>query len=161
MPAAFIVRNLAYYWLAVLNISFWVFAPNARAAAPLAEGADTYILYAGVAVYLFGELANFNTHVILANLRPRGTTKRGIPKGFGFGLVACPNYLFELVSWIGVLLVTRSLATAGFCVVAWLWMQMWAVARELRYRKEFEGVYTPHLYPMTPGWALPIRKQKK
>ncbi|OBT91106.1 hypothetical protein VE02_00102 [Pseudogymnoascus sp. 03VT05] len=161
MPTSYIFRNLAYYWLSMLNIAYWVFAPNAAAASPLKEGRDTYIVAAGLAVYLFGELANFNTHVILANLRPKGTTKRGIPQGFGFGIVACPNYLFELVSWIGVLLVTRSFATGGFCVVAWLWMQRWAVGREKRYRKEFGKAYKPHLYPMTPGWALPIRKAKE
>jgi hypothetical protein len=35
------------------------------------------------------------------------------------------------------------------------------VGRELRYRKEFGTAYKPHLYPMTPGWALPIRKAKE
>ena len=164
MPAKFIVRNSAHYWLlAGLNISYWVFAPNSAAATPMAllSPAVQYLIYAGIATYIYGEIANFYTHIVLSNLRPAGTTKRGIPKGFGFNWVTCPNYLFEIVAWIGVLMVTRSAATALFVAVAWVTMQGWAVQRELRYRKEFEGTYRPKKWALTPGVVVPVRKNKK
>lgn len=164
MPAKFIIRNSAHYWLlAGLNISYWVFAPNSLAAQSLDSLSDNvkYLIYAGVATYIYGEIANFYTHIVLSNLRPKGTTKRGIPKGFGFNWVTCPNYLFEIISWIGVLMATRSLACVLFVVVAWVTMQGWAVQREKRYRKEFEGTYRPKKYALTPFVTVPIRKEKK
>ena len=39
-------------------------------------------------------------------MRPAGTTKRGIPYGFGFGLVSCPNYLFETLAWTTITVMT-------------------------------------------------------
>jgi very-long-chain enoyl-CoA reductase len=164
MPAAYILRNSAHYWiLAGLNISYFVFAPGSLASLPLAALSDVqrYAVYAGLALYVYGELANLYTHVVLSNLRPRGTTIRAIPKGFGFNWVTCPNYLFEIVAWIGIALVARSWATVVFIAVAWWMMQRWAVVREKRYRKEFAGVYRPHRYPLTPGLALPVRKENK
>lgn len=40
------------------------------------------------------------THLNLRSLRPAGTRTRAIPKGYGFNLVSCPNYFFEMVSWV-------------------------------------------------------------
>lgn len=164
MPAAYVFRNSAHYWLlAGLNISYWVFAPNSAAATPMKALPHwtQYLVWTGLATYGYGELANFYTHIVLSNLRPAGTTKRGIPKGFGFNWVTCPNYLFEIIAWIGILMVTRSIATAFFIAVAWFMMHKWAVVREKRYRKEFAGTYRPHKYPLTPFLALPIRKERK
>lgn len=47
---------------------------------------------------------------MLRNLRPEGTTKRAIPKGYGFGLVSCPNYFFETLAWTAVTVMTGSYA---------------------------------------------------
>lgn len=44
-------------------------------------------------------MANFYTHTILRDLRPKNSTRRAIPKGFGFSHVSCPNYLFEIIAW--------------------------------------------------------------
>lgn len=52
------------------------------------------------------ELLNLNAHLVLRSLRPAGTTKRGIPYGFGFGLVSCPNYLFETLAWTTITVMT-------------------------------------------------------
>src|SRR5215472_3310845 len=45
--------------------------------------------------FQFAELSNFHTHLTLRALRPVGSRKRGIPFGYGFNLVTCPNYMFE------------------------------------------------------------------
>ena len=90
-----VIRNSAHYWLlAGLNISYWVFAPNSAAATPMKALPQwtQYLVWTGLATYVYGELANFYTHIVLSNLRPAGTTKRGIPKGFGFNWVTCPTY---------------------------------------------------------------------
>jgi very-long-chain enoyl-CoA reductase len=163
MPFVYVFRNSAHYWLlAGFNIPYFAFAPTAVANAPLDVLPEwhSYAVYAGIALYVFGELANFNAHRVLANLRPAGTTKRGIPKGFGFGFVTCPNYFFEIVAWIGVTLVVRSWASVLFVAVAWVTMQGWAVAREKRYRAEFPE-YKPKKWALTPFVNVPVRKPRK
>lgn len=87
MPFFNVYKNSAHYWLlAGVNIAYWVYAPNASAA----KDDGGLVTYVGLALYVFGELANLNAHIALSNLRPPGGTERGIPKGFGFNLVTCP-----------------------------------------------------------------------
>jgi len=161
MPAFNIFKNSAHYWaLGGLNIGYWVLSPTATAAKPVADPLSRICVSLGLILYIFGESANLYTHNVLSKLRSSGGTERGIPKGFGFSWVTCPNYLFECIAWVGICLVTRSLSTAIFTAVGWWQMQQWAVGKEKRYRREFPETYKPKLYPLTPGVALPIRKSK-
>ncbi|KAI7362777.1 hypothetical protein KC336_g21651, partial [Hortaea werneckii] len=108
----------------------------------------------GLALFTFGELANLNTHLILRGLRSAGGTERGVPKGLGFGWVTCPNYLFESIAWLGILLINRSWATAVFIAVAVGQMAIWAKKKENRYRKELGSKYQKKRYSMIPGiWS--------
>ncbi|KAL1668368.1 3-oxo-5-alpha-steroid 4-dehydrogenase-domain-containing protein [Schizophyllum commune] len=88
------------------------------------------------------ELLNLNAHWVLRSLRPAGTTKRGIPHGFGFGLVSCPNYLFETLAWTTITVMTGgSLASILFVVVATVQMAIWALKKHNQYKKEFGKAY--------------------
>ncbi|CRG92245.1 enoyl reductase [Talaromyces islandicus] len=140
MPARNIFKNCGHYWaLAGVNIAYWVFRPDS----PTATDALNPLLYnGGLALFVFGELANLNAHLILRNLRRPGTTERGIPRGFGFGLVTCPNYMFEIIAWIGIYLLTGlSWSVLLFIVVGTLQMWAWAKKKERRYRQEFGDKY--------------------
>lgn len=150
MPARNIFKNSAHYWaLAGFNIAYWVFRPDANAAT---GDLNPLVLYSGLAVFVFGELANLNAHLILRDLRRPGTTDRGIPSGFGFGLVTCPNYMFEVVSWLGIWLVSRfSWSVLVFTVVGSAQMMSWAAKKERRYRKEFGDKYKRKRFVMLPG----------
>ena len=98
------------------------------------------------------QAANMSTHLTLANLRPKGTTTRGIPKGFGFNLVTCPNYLFELVTWMCMWGISGGNWAVGlFVAVAGTTMAMWAGKKERRYRKEFGGKYRAKRWVIVPG----------
>lgn len=150
MPARNIFKNCAHYWIfSGFNLAYWVYAPNSYAT--LSTPATEYLDIAGVVLYVFGELSNAHTHLTLSQLRSRGGTERGIPKGYGFGLVTCPNYLFELVAWTGVLLVSRSLSTAVFLVFAWWQMNQWAIKKEKALRAEFPDTYQKKRYVMVPS----------
>ncbi|KAJ5908810.1 Steroid alpha reductase family protein [Penicillium taxi] len=140
MPARNIFKNSAHYWaLAGFNISYWVFSPNAAAAT---DEPNHVLIYAGLALFVFGELANFNAHLVLRHLRQPGTTQRGIPRGFGFSIVTCPNYFFEIVSWIGVFLVSQfNLSVILFAIVGGGQMWAWAWKKEKLLRKEFPDRY--------------------
>ena len=61
----------------------------------------------------WAELSNLKTHLTLRNLRPAGTKTRAIPYGYGFNLVSCPNYLFEIIAWTVVCVMTGSYAGAS------------------------------------------------
>ena len=50
--------------------------------------------------FIFFEILNLITHVVLRNLRRAGTNQRGIPQGWGFELVSCANYFWETLAWL-------------------------------------------------------------
>ncbi|KAI4240767.1 MAG: hypothetical protein LQ352_007560, partial [Teloschistes flavicans] len=149
MPLFNLFKNSAHYWLlAGLAIAYSTYSPNSRAAA---SDPWPYLTYLSLALYAVGELGNLYAHLVLRNLRSSGGSERGIPKGVGFGWVTCPNYMFETVAWVGVLGVSRSLATVVFAAVAVGQMGIWARKREGRYRREFGGTYKKKRSVMLPG----------
>ncbi|KAK1058387.1 Very-long-chain enoyl-CoA reductase [Friedmanniomyces endolithicus] len=148
MPARNIFKNSAHYWLlSGLLIAYFTYSPTSITAG---EGSPL-LTYAGLALYAIGELANLNTHLVLRNLRSPGGTERGVPRGLGFDWVTCPNYLFETMAWVGILMINRSWSTAVFLVVAGVQMAAWAKKKEARYRKEGGGKYQKKRFAMVPG----------
>lgn len=140
MPVRNIFKNCSHYWIfSGINLAYWIYAPTSYTAleSPLID----YVNIAGLILYVFGEASNLHTHITLSNLRSPGGTERGIPKGYGFDLVTCPNYLFETIAWIGILLVTKSLSTLLFLVLAWWQMNEWAIKKEKALRAEFGDKY--------------------
>jgi very-long-chain enoyl-CoA reductase len=148
MPATNIFKNSAHYWfLSGFNLAYWIYAPTA----PTAGKSNSLITGAGIALYIYGELSNLSTHITLRNLRPAGSSVRVIPKGYGFGLVTCPNYLFEIVAWVAIWIVTWSSSTGLFILIAGGQMALWATKKEKRLRKDFGDKYHKKRYAMIPG----------
>jgi very-long-chain enoyl-CoA reductase len=149
MPARNILKNSAYYWaLSGLLCAWEIYAPWS-ASAKAQDGASTALV--GVLVYLFGEISNAIVHLNLASLRSPGGTERGIPKGYGTSLVTCPNYMFEIISWIGVVIACRSWSTVIFLSVGTYTMLNWAKGKERAYRKEFPETYKKKKFALIPG----------
>lgn len=146
MPAWNVVRNSAFYWaIAGFLASVFIYLPGSLAA----SAADaSWLNIVGVLLYVFGELSNLAVHVNLASLRRPGSTERKIPTGYGFGLVTCPNYMFEIIAWIGVILVSRSWTIVLFIFFGALYMRAWAIAKEKAYRQQFGDKYKKHRYVM-------------
>lgn len=149
MPFRNVFKNSAHYWfLSGLNMAYWVYAPTSAAAGPT----NQLVLAAGLALYGFGELMNLQTHLTLRELRNPGTTQRGIPHGWLFDLVTCPNYFTETVSWLGVYLISGfNWSILLFIVAAVAQMAQWAKKKERRYRREFGDKYHKKKYAMLPG----------
>lgn len=67
----------------------------------------------GVVTFFLCEFGNLSIHLALRNLRPPGTTIRKIPVATGnpftilFNFVSCPNYTYEVGSWIGFTIMTQ------------------------------------------------------
>ncbi|KAF7512004.1 hypothetical protein GJ744_002717 [Endocarpon pusillum] len=149
MPARNIFKNSFHYWvLAGLNIAAWIYAPNS----PTAKEPTTLLLYGGLLAYTIGELGNLYAHLVLRGLRSSGGRERGIPRGLGFNIVTCPNYMFEVISWIGMYLVSGlSSSVLLFAIVSTAQMMSWAKKKEKNYRKEFGDKYKRKRFTMLPG----------
>lgn len=144
MPLSNLFKNSAHYWiLSGFGIAHFLYAPN------FVGSQSIPLIYSAVAVFFFAELANFCTHLILRDLRPAGTNARAIPRGFGFSLVSCPNYFFEMVAWIAFSVMTGLPSAWFFTAVASGQMWMWAVKKHKRYLKEFPE-YPKSRKPMIP-----------
>jgi len=94
------------------------------------------LFWLGLLLFFFGETANFAHHKLLADLR-KNTSEYVIPRGGWFEYVACPHYLFEIIAWIGILLLSRHL----FALIALIGMSGYLLARSLKtlawYRQKF------------------------
>ncbi|KAF2655918.1 hypothetical protein K491DRAFT_704316 [Lophiostoma macrostomum CBS 122681] len=148
MPFRNIFKNSAHYWiLSGFNMAYWIYAPTS----PTARPANPPLLYLGIAHYVVGELGNLYSHLVLKNLRKPGGTERGIPQGLGFNVVTCPNYMFEIMAWVGVLMVSWNLSTLLFIVVSTAQLGAWGKKKERRYRKEFGDKYKRKRFVILPG----------
>ncbi|KAI8442999.1 3-oxo-5-alpha-steroid 4-dehydrogenase-domain-containing protein [Phakopsora pachyrhizi] len=72
-------------------------------------------------------------------LRPPGTKIRKLPKGYGFGYVCCPNYLFESIAWFSFGLINKfNWSSLLFWSISTLQMSLWALKKKKNYLKEFK-----------------------
>jgi very-long-chain enoyl-CoA reductase len=108
------------------------------------------VVVAGIAVFAIGEAGNFVTHVMLAKFRPVGTSVRVVPRGFLFELVSCPNYFFEILTWVGFAMVTRVSGAYLFAALGAAILADWARKRHAAYLAEF------HDYPKDRKRLVPF-----
>ncbi|KJZ80447.1 hypothetical protein HIM_00297 [Hirsutella minnesotensis 3608] len=148
MPIFNIVKNSFFYWaMAGVVAAYSLYSPRslaARANLPIVDAV-------GALIYLFGETGNAMVHLYLSSLRSAGGTERKIPAGWGFSLVTCPNYMYEILSWVGVIIASRDWAVALFIAVGGAQMYTWARGKESAYRKEFGDKYKKKRYVILPG----------
>ncbi|KAG9121457.1 3-oxo-5a-steroid 4- dehydrogenase, partial [Ceratobasidium sp. 392] len=159
MPVGNLFRNSAHYHLLsglLLALSLygpWYSAPSlavkqVQNTAPnwlLGWGwpsSDTSSLLKWIAIWAFAELSNFHAHLTLRNLRPASNpTARGIPRGYLFEYVSCPNYTFEIIAWVAFTLMTKSWASLIFIIAGTTPMIIWAIKKHKAYRREFGASY--------------------
>lgn len=150
MPAWNIFRNSFFYWAtAGLLSAFFIYNPRSFAA----RDAFGLLDYLGIALFLGGELCNFIVHLHLASLRKPGSTEKGIPSCIGSSLVTSPNYMFEVIAWIGVILVAREWAVVLFISIGISYMISWSRDKERALRNTFGDKYKKKKYTMFPGFA--------
>ncbi|KAK8671482.1 hypothetical protein V6N13_038077 [Hibiscus sabdariffa] len=65
--------------------------------------------YPGIVLFLIGISGNFYHHYLLSKLRTKGGKDYKIPKGGLFELVICPHYLFEILGFMGISLISQTL----------------------------------------------------
>lgn len=148
MPVSNIVRNSFFYWSTAGLLSAWhIYAPGSPADRAELGALD----YAGLALFVVCEVCNWMVHQHLASLRKPGGTEKGIPNCVGSSLVTCPNYMFEVLAWVGVIMISRSFAVVIFIANGIVYMRNWSIGKEKALRAEFGDRYKKKRYTMLPG----------
>ncbi|KAJ8674195.1 hypothetical protein QAD02_005457 [Eretmocerus hayati] len=136
MPLRNLFKNCSYYWLFAMYVSYYVNHPLYTPPHPTR-------FIAGLGMFLVCELGNLCIHLALRNLRPPGTTVRKIPRATSnpftvlFNFVSCPNYTYEIGSWIGFTIMTQCIPAGLFALAGAYQMTVWALGKHKLYKKEF------------------------
>lgn len=72
--------------------------------------------YLGIFLFVAGFIINQASDTILINLRKPGEIGYKIPKGFLFQYISCPNYLGEIIQWIGFALMAWNFPATTFLI---------------------------------------------
>ncbi|KAK6103804.1 3-oxo-5-alpha-steroid 4-dehydrogenase family protein [Brugia pahangi] len=150
MPLRNIFKNCGYYWAFTAFVSYFINHPLYTL---------PYFGFVQVATGLIGfiicEFGNLSVHLLLRNLRPSGTKVRKIPipdinpMTLMFHFVSCPNYTYEVGSWLWFSYMTQSLPALIFTFAGFLQMAIWAKDKHRNYRREFPN-YPKHRRAMIP-----------
>eukprot|EP01034_Spumella_vulgaris_P024962 gene24962-31362_t len=137
MPLNNLFKNCAYYWSFGAVIGYPLCSPG------FVPPSETQV-YIGLAIFVLCEIGNLICHLMLSSLRPagEGSQARTIPSGFLFNYVACPNYTFEIFSWVGFSVMTQLPFAYLFTLVGFLQMADWAVKKHKGYKKTYDKEYT-------------------
>ena len=103
----------------------------------------------GVAVFAVGYFINKQSDAILRNLRQPGETGYKIPRGGAFRWVSSPNYLGELITWIGFAIASWSPAALSFVVMTAANLVPRALSNHRWYRRQFPD-YPPDRKAILP-----------
>jgi very-long-chain enoyl-CoA reductase len=101
-----------YYTLVSVLVAFGGMNTPDDASVFDAYAEDRTRILVGISVFALGVLGNFYHHYLLAQLRTqkmKTENKYVAPKGGLFSFVAAPHYLFELVGWAGIAIVSHHL----------------------------------------------------
>jgi very-long-chain enoyl-CoA reductase len=145
MPWVNIFRNSGHYWIfSGLFLALDVYRPKYSTNSPYIVNTirnNERFLWIGAGLWAFAELSNLHTHLTVRALRPAGSRKRGIPRGYGFNLVSVPNYFFEILGWAVICGMTGSIGACIFTVISIVTMAQWAIKKHKNYKKEFGKEY--------------------
>jgi len=124
MPIFNIFKNCSHYWVLMGLSMFFFLHPDYTQ--PAWTGGCKYVYFILAGLFAIFEFMNLMCHITLKNLRPPGTTVRGIPKGWGFGMVSCANYLWEGCAWLTFAILSHTIFGYIFLIVSGGQMAVWA-----------------------------------
>uniref|UniRef100_A0A8P4KPP9 Trans-2,3-enoyl-CoA reductase b n=1 Tax=Dicentrarchus labrax TaxID=13489 RepID=A0A8P4KPP9_DICLA len=133
MPLRNIFKNCTYYWGFAAWMAYYI---NHPLYTPPSKHACTY-----TSIHSTLSTGSSKTRKI-----PYPTKN---PFTWIFLLVSCPNYTYELGSWLGFTLMTQCLPVAFFTLVGFIQMTVWAKGKHRSYLKEFRD-YPPLRSPILP-----------
>lgn len=151
MPFFNLFKNSGHYWiLSGVLLSVFIYCHDVStlsSSSPLVKflfhvnDLPPIVNKALVGLWAYGEVSNFITHKNLANIRSQDLKAYSIPKGYGFDVVACPNYFFECLSWFAFALLVGNWSSWVFLAVSAGQMYIWALKKNKRLLQTFGDDY--------------------
>ena len=151
MPLRNLFKNTSYYTLFGAWMAYFI---NHPLYTPPTYG--NMQVYIALVCFIFCELGNFSIHIALKNLRPPGSKQRKIPRPTGnpftimFNFVSCPNYTYEVFSWVAFAVMTQCFVGFLFAFAGFAQMAIWALGKHRNYRREFSN------YPKQRKAIIPL-----
>uniref|UniRef100_A0A914YM01 Steroid 5-alpha reductase C-terminal domain-containing protein n=1 Tax=Panagrolaimus superbus TaxID=310955 RepID=A0A914YM01_9BILA len=151
MPIRNLFKNCSYYWGFAAFMSYFVNHPLYTP--PMLGSLQVYL---GLIGFVISEVGNFSIHTLLRDLRPAGTKERKVPYPNSnpltqmYNFTSCPNYTYEVFSWISFSLMTQCLPALFFTIAGFVQMKLWADGKHRNYKKEFAN------YPKTRKSIIPF-----
>lgn len=93
----------------------------------------------GVALFLIGIVGNAYHHWMLAHLRKDGSKKYVVPHGGLFDLLVCPHYVFEMMDYVGLALISQTLYSWCMASFTIFYLTGRSIATKQWYKKKVEG----------------------
>lgn len=134
---ALIQGGKSHAWLTVgMAIVFNVLnaSGNAGSFAPRAFDVPFFV---GAGIFLGAMALNVHSDHVLRTLRAPGETGYKIPTGGAFVWVSAPNYLGELLEWVGFAIAAQTLAAWAFAAFTFANLAPRAIANHRWYREKF------------------------
>lgn len=103
----------------------------------------------GLCIFIIGTIINRYSDFILKNLRSRGETVYKIPYGGLYKWVSCPNFLGEIIIWLGWAIMLKYTVGFGF----FLWTVSNLIPRAISTHKWYLNTF-PH-YPKSRKAIIP------
>lgn len=104
----------------------------------------------GTTLFLFGLSLNWRADSVLLELRNNKHGGYQIPKSSLFKLVSCPNYLGEILEWLGFALMTWSLPAFSF----FIWTTANLIPRALAHHQWYRDQFAE--YPVARKAIIPF-----
>ena len=115
---------------------------NARWISHFGEYGESWMqdprLWIGACVFLAGWLINQKADAMLFALRKPGEKGYKIPRGWLYEYISCPNYLGEILEWVGWAIATWSLAGFAFAFYTAANIGPRALSHHAWYHEKFE-----------------------
>lgn len=93
----------------------------------------------GCILFCTGFAINLISDSYLRKLRNKNDKKYSIPNGFLFNVVSCPNYLGEIIEWLGWAILTWSIAGLSFFIWTAVNLIPRAISHHRWYKKKFSN----------------------
>jgi protein-S-isoprenylcysteine O-methyltransferase Ste14 len=145
MPVLVALLAIAFNCLNAYINARWISHFGAYPASWLSGTAFT----AGTVLFLGGWLINQHADRVLIGLRKPGETGYGIPEGGLYRWVSSPNYLGEILTWVGWAVASWSVAGLAFAVFTVANLLPRALANHRWYRQNFAD-YPPSRRALIP-----------
>lgn len=112
MPLYIVGLGMFFNVINAFLISYWITFQSKYSEKTLLDP----LFLIGIVLFVLGYLINMTSDEKLLKLRQQHS-EYNVPKGGLFDYVSCPNYLGEVIEWLGFALV--SLSPAAFAFVLW------------------------------------------